>query len=58
MYTEPMSSTSVAKKPTDTMNQFIINGIPESGSTFCSWIESDAKDIDEVLEKIGLKADG
>ena len=58
MYKESMSSKSVVKKPTDTVNQFIINGIPEFGSTFLSQIESDAKIIEEVLEKMGLKAEG
>ena len=46
------------KKNTDTMNQFIIHGILESGSTFLSQIESDTKNIEEVLDKTGVKAEG
>ena len=40
------------------MNQFIINSFSESGSTFLSQIESDTKIIEEVLDKMGLKAEG
>ena len=56
MYKESVS-TSVEKKQTDTMNKFIINGIPESGSSFLSQIESDTKIIEEILEKMGLKSE-
>ena len=54
---DSMSSTSVLKKPTDTMNQFINNVISESGSTFLSQIGADPKLIEEVLGKMGLKAE-
>ena len=57
MCKDSMSSTSVLKKPTDIMNQFIINVISESGSTFLSQIESDPKLIEEVLGKMGLKVE-
>ena len=36
------------------MNQFIINGIPETGSSFLPQIESDTK----IIEEMGLKAEG
>ena len=40
------------------MSEFIINGLPEVGSTFLSQIESDTKNIEEVLEKLDLKTEG
>ena len=40
------------------MNQFIINSIPKTGFSFLSQFESDTKIIEEVLDKMGLKAEG
>ena len=58
LYKESISSTSVLKKPADTMNQFIINGLSETGSSFLPQIESDTKIIEEVLYKMGVKSEG
>ena len=58
MYKESMSSTSVVKKPIDTTNQCIINGIYESGSTFLSQFESDTKIIEDVIDKLRVKSEG
>ena len=58
VYKESTSATSVVEQPADTMNQFIINSIPETGSSFLSQFESDTKIIEEVLDKVGSKAEG
>ena len=40
------------------MNQFIINGLSETGSSFLPQIESDTKIIEEVFYKMGVKSKG
>ena len=54
MYNESISSTPVVKKPDEaTINLFMNTGVPEAMSRLFSLIESDAKIITEVLDKMG-----
>ena len=53
MYKESASS-SVVKKPDENVKQFIINGIPEQGTSYRSQVDSDTKLIEEVLDHMAL----